>query len=71
MSQPLPKRVKKKLGGQLLSAINQVACYDSPVPLMDHLSQVILEVDNYDAIYELPFLDKLCQMQSNISKQLS
>uniref|UniRef100_A0A8R1I9G6 SSD domain-containing protein n=1 Tax=Caenorhabditis japonica TaxID=281687 RepID=A0A8R1I9G6_CAEJA len=67
----ITKRVKRSWADNLLSAINQVACYDSPVPLMDHLSQVILEVDNYDAIYELPFLDKLCQMQSNISKQLS
>ncbi|CAI2299311.1 unnamed protein product [Caenorhabditis sp. 36 PRJEB53466] len=65
-----PKRVRRSWADNLLSAINQVACYDSPIPLMDHLSQVVLEVDNYDSIYDLKFLDKLCQMQSNISKQL-
>ncbi|CCD62965.1 SSD domain-containing protein [Caenorhabditis elegans] len=65
------KRNKRSWADNLLSAINQVACYDSPIPLMDHLSQFILEVPNYDAIFNLKFLDKLCQMQSNISKPLS
>ncbi|EGT60384.1 hypothetical protein CAEBREN_09240 [Caenorhabditis brenneri] len=65
------KREKRSWADNLLSAINQVACYDSPIPLMDHLSQIVLEVPNYDAIFDLKFLDKLCQMQSNISKPLS
>ncbi|ULU13171.1 hypothetical protein L3Y34_015986 [Caenorhabditis briggsae] len=69
--QPVSKRVRRSWADNLLSAINQVACYDSPIPLMDHLSQVILEVPNYDAIFDLKFLDKLCQMQPNISKPLS
>ncbi|KAF1770132.1 hypothetical protein GCK72_001950 [Caenorhabditis remanei] len=69
--QPVNKRVRRSWADNLLSAINQVACYDSPIPLMDHLSQIVLEVPNYDAIFDLKFLNKLCQMQSNISKPLS
>uniref|UniRef100_A0A1I7TCE5 SSD domain-containing protein n=1 Tax=Caenorhabditis tropicalis TaxID=1561998 RepID=A0A1I7TCE5_9PELO len=70
--QPVPsKRTRRSWADNLLSAINQVACYDSPIPLMDHLSQIVLEVPDYNAIFDLKFLDKLCQMQSNISKPLS
>ncbi|CAI5439550.1 unnamed protein product [Caenorhabditis angaria] len=77
MQQPMTEkpagktRKKRSWADNLLSAINQVACYDAPIPLMDHLSQIVIELDSYDSIYNLKFLSKLCNLHSNISKQLS
>ncbi|CAB3408351.1 unnamed protein product [Caenorhabditis bovis] len=70
-TKPIVRRVRRSWADNLLQAINQVACYDAPIPLMDHLSQIVLEVDHYDDIFDLNFLEKLCAMQSDIAKPLA
>ncbi|CAD6184728.1 unnamed protein product [Caenorhabditis auriculariae] len=68
---PSRPRVRRSWADQLLQAINNVACYDAPIPLMDHLSQVVIELDDYEQLYDLNLLEKLCQMHGNISKPLA
>ncbi|KAJ1374713.1 Che-14p [Parelaphostrongylus tenuis] len=66
-----PERVKRSWTDQLMNAFNKFPCYDSPIPLMNHLTQVVIEVPNLSTIFELDFLEKICSMHDYIAKELS
>ncbi|KAK5969339.1 hypothetical protein GCK32_010827, partial [Trichostrongylus colubriformis] len=64
-------RMKRSWADELLNTINKVPCYDSPIPFMNYLSQVVIEVPSLSSIFELAFLEKMCSMHEHIATELS
>nr|CDJ88251.1 abnormal chemotaxis protein 14 [Haemonchus contortus] len=64
-------RRKRSWAEDLFSTFIKVPCYDSPIPFMNYLSQVVIEVPNLSSIFELTFLRKMCSMHEHIAKELS
>ncbi|KAE9418715.1 hypothetical protein Angca_008856, partial [Angiostrongylus cantonensis] len=70
-STSIPERVKRSWTDQLMNAFSKFPCYDSPIPLMNHLTQVVIEVPDLSTIFQLDFLGKICSMHDHIAKELS
>ncbi|KAL6730972.1 hypothetical protein Aduo_001888 [Ancylostoma duodenale] len=66
----ISRRSRRSWADQLLGAFSTVACYDAPIPLMNHLSQVVIEIPSISTIYDLNFLRKICSMQDFLAKEL-
>ncbi|CAJ0959379.1 unnamed protein product, partial [Mesorhabditis belari] len=62
-------RIRRRRGWteNLVSAFTNVPCYEAPLPLMNHLSQLVVEVPGYEAIWDLSFLKKLCGLHHGIA----
>ncbi|CAJ0592903.1 unnamed protein product [Cylicocyclus nassatus] len=63
-------RTRRSWAEQLLSTFSTIACYDAPIPLMNHLSQVVIEVPNIATLYDFNFLKRICSMQDYLEKEL-
>ncbi|KAF8365322.1 che-14 [Pristionchus pacificus] len=63
-------RPKRGWAEDLLAAITNIACYEAPIPLMNHLSQVILELPSVSSLFEITTVTAICQMQDEIKKEL-
>ncbi|CAJ0568136.1 unnamed protein product, partial [Mesorhabditis spiculigera] len=51
----------------LMSAFTNIPCYEAPLPLMNHLSQLVVEVPSYGSIWDMGFLKRLCGLHAGIS----
>ncbi|KJH52981.1 hypothetical protein DICVIV_00850 [Dictyocaulus viviparus] len=71
ISSDISQRDKRSWTEQLLNAFNKFPCYEAPIPLMNHLTQVVIEVPSLDTIFQLDFLVKICSMHESIAKELS
>ncbi|GMT01388.1 hypothetical protein PENTCL1PPCAC_23562, partial [Pristionchus entomophagus] len=63
-------RPKRGWAEDLLAAITNIACYEAPIPLMNHLSQVILEVPSSSSLFDIATVSAICRMQEAIKGEL-
>ncbi|GMR54382.1 hypothetical protein PMAYCL1PPCAC_24577, partial [Pristionchus mayeri] len=63
-------RPKRGWAEDLLAAITNIACYEAPIPLMNHLSQVILELPSSSSLFEITTVTAICKMQDAIKEEL-
>ncbi|GMT29205.1 hypothetical protein PFISCL1PPCAC_20502, partial [Pristionchus fissidentatus] len=63
-------RPKRGWAEDLLAAITNIACYEAPIPLMNHLSQVILEIPSVQSLFEITTVTAICKLQDGIKPQL-
>ncbi|CAI4227603.1 unnamed protein product [Auanema sp. JU1783] len=65
------RRIARGWADDLLFAVQNVPCYDAPIPLMNHLSQIVVEVPSFDSIFEKSFLSDLCYLHANASSEIT
>ncbi|CAG9531053.1 unnamed protein product [Cercopithifilaria johnstoni] len=63
-------RLKRSWADELLNTFGQVACYETSIPGMDHLTQFVVEVNSYDDLFDLDYLKTLCSLHISLSDQL-
>ncbi|EJW75935.1 hypothetical protein WUBG_13156 [Wuchereria bancrofti] len=63
-------RLKRSWADELLNTFGQVACYETAIPAMDHLTQFVVEVNSYDDLFDLDYLKMLCSLHTSLNNQL-